>query len=77
MLTACDGNSNSNSNSDASKSTTPTSVCLWNGPFSRENEEQNLNFGFLDDGAVYWLALYAIPEEGAHITLEGEFPYAR
>lgn len=53
----------------------PMAGCLWTGPWTKENE--NRNYGYLDDGAVYWVAVYNRPEEGAYITLEGEFPYSR
>jgi len=48
---------------------------MWVGPFTKENEI--LNRGYLDDGAVYWVSVYRIPEEGAYITFEGGFPYSR
>jgi hypothetical protein len=56
-------------------STTPPSDCFWVGPWVTENEE--LNFGRLDEGAVYWLALYSIPEEGDYIFFEHEFAHSR
>ena len=68
--------------SDGSDSTqkdaevTPASDCMWVGPWSLDNEEQDLNYSFLDEGATYWISVYTVPE-GAHITFEGDFPYSR
>ncbi|MDB4542768.1 hypothetical protein N9241_00850 [bacterium] len=42
----------------------------------KNNQEQDLNYGYLDEGAAYWVSVYTLPE-GAHITFEGEFPYSR
>ncbi|MDX1734029.1 MAG: hypothetical protein R3228_06675 [Halioglobus sp.] len=53
----------------------PASDCLWVGPYVRENE--GFNFAFPDSGAVYWSAVYRLPQEGAYITLEADFPYSR
>lgn len=53
----------------------PLSDCLWVGPYVKENE--GFNFAYPDSGAIYWSAAYKLPEEGAYITLEADFPYSR
>ncbi len=53
----------------------PPSDCLWVGPYVKENE--GFNFAYPDGGAIYWSAAYTLPEEGAYITLEADFPYSR
>jgi hypothetical protein len=53
----------------------PPSDCLWVGPYVKENE--GFNFAYPDSGAIYWSAAYRLPEEGAYITLEADFPYSR
>ena len=72
MFIGCDNN-NDNNNKDVAL--TPASDCLWIGPYIKENE--SLNFGYLDTGAAYWIAIYNLPEDGSHITLENQFPYSR
>ena len=53
----------------------PLSDCFWVGPYVKENE--GFNFAYPDSGAIYWSAAYRLPEEGAYITLEADFPYSR
>ena len=53
----------------------PPSDCFWIGPYVKENP--GFNFAFPDSGAVYWSAQYRLPEEGAYITLESDYPYSR
>lgn len=53
----------------------PASDCLWVGPYIKERE--GFNFAYPDSGAIYWSAAYRLPEEGAYITLEADFPYSR
>jgi hypothetical protein len=53
----------------------PPSDCLWVGPYVKESE--GFNFAYPDSGAIYWSAAYRLPEEGAYITLEADFPYSR
>lgn len=72
VLISCDDN-NDNSRNDVA--VTPASDCLWIGPYIKENE--SLNYGYPDTGAAYWIAIYNLPEEGSHITLENQFPYSR
>jgi len=48
---------------------------MWGRPFIKDDE--SLNNGLLDEGAVYWSSLYTLPEEGAFLTFEGGFPYSR
>ncbi len=66
---------NSHDNEDSEVEVTPSSDCLWVGPYIKENE--GFNFAYPDSGAVYWSARYHLPSEGAYITLEGEYPYSR
>jgi hypothetical protein len=76
LLGCSDSNNNSvNRPESAATPTTPPSDCFWVGPWAKENEE--LNFGRLDEGAVYWLALYSIPEEGDYLSFEHEFAHSR
>ena len=72
ILIGCD---NDNDNKKADVALAPASDCLWIGPYIKENE--SLNFAYLDTGAAYWIAIYNLPEEGSHITLENQFPYSR
>jgi hypothetical protein len=53
----------------------PPSDCLWVGPYIKEND--GFNFAYPDSGAIYWSAAYRLPEPGAYITLEADFPYSR
>jgi hypothetical protein len=76
------GCSDSNSNSDNNNApqagnefSAPPSECLWVGPYVKENE--GFNFAYPDSGAVYWSAAYRLPEAGAYITLEADFPHSR
>ncbi|MBB5192617.1 hypothetical protein HNQ50_003361 [Silvimonas terrae] len=49
-------------------------TCLWKGPLSRDNP--NGNFAYPDSGAAYWSATVTIPA-GAHLFVNGQFPYSR
>ena len=40
-------------------------------------ENEGFNFAYPDSGAIYWSAAYRLPEEGAYITLEADFPHSR
>jgi len=40
-------------------------------------EREGFNFAYPDSGAIYWSAAYRLPEEGAYITLEADFPFSR
>jgi hypothetical protein len=51
---------------------TPQTDCFW-----VEYDKDKYNYGTNDDGATFWLALYSLPEDGARITFESAFPYAR
>ena len=53
----------------------PPSDCFWVGPYVKERE--GFNFAYPDSGAIYWSAAYRLPEKGAYITLEADFPYSR
>ena len=70
IIVGCDDNS---SNATSKVIVTPASDCLWIGPFVKENEE--LNFAYVDATSAAWLAIYNLPGEGSHITLENQFPY--
>ncbi len=64
-----------NSNSAYSDFSAPPSDCLWVGPYVKDNE--GFNFAYPDSSAIYWGAVYRLPEEGAYITLEADFPFSR
>lgn len=70
MLVGCDG-SNSRPKND-NELVTPRTDCFW-----IEYDKEKYNFGQLDTGSTFWLAAYALPEDSAHLTIEGAFPYAR
>lgn len=53
----------------------PPSDCLWVGPYVKDNA--GFNFAYPDSGAIYWSAAYRLPEAGAYITLEADFPFSR
>jgi hypothetical protein len=72
IVAGCDDNS---SNATSKVIVTPASDCLWIGPFVKENED--LNFAYVDATSAAWLAIYNLPEDGSHITLENQFPYSR
>jgi hypothetical protein len=74
VLAACGGNIDSDT-TDSGVDVTPTSDCLWVGPYVKEN--QGFNFAYPDSGAIYWSAAYTLPEDGSYITLESEYPYSR
>jgi len=45
------------------------------GPCVKDN--QGFNFAYPDTRAVYWSVAYRLPEEGAYITLEADYPLSR
>ena len=48
--------------------------CFWaRGPFSAD---PYINIAYPDAATFYWAAVFTVPE-GAHLSLEGEFPHAR
>ena len=53
----------------------PPSDCAWQGPYVKENPA--FDFAYLDRGAAYWSVSYVLPEEGAYLTFEADFPYTR
>jgi len=77
LMMGCNGSSSSDTTmvSDTTAFSAPPSDCLWVGPYVKENE--GFNFAYPDSGAIYWSAAYTLPEDGAYITLEADFPYSR
>jgi hypothetical protein len=51
---------------------TPRTDCFW-----LEYDKEKYNYGLNDSGATVWVAVYSLPDEGARITVEAAFPYAR
>lgn len=68
-VTGCSDGSDSRRSTDL---VTPATDCFW-----LEYDKDQYNYGSLDTGATFWLALYTLPEEGAYIAFESAFPYAR
>jgi hypothetical protein len=70
LIVACDNSSNARVVDGVVIA--PASDCFW-----VEYDKEIYNYGVNDTGATPWLALYSIPEDGARITFESAFPYAR
>ena len=48
--------------------------CFWaRGPFSAD---PYINIAYPDAATFYWAAVFSVPE-GAHLSLEGQFPHSR
>jgi hypothetical protein len=70
LIVACDNSSNARVVDGVVIA--PASDCFW-----VEYDKEIYNYGTNDTGATTWAALYSLPENGARITFETAFPYAR
>ena len=47
--------------------------CFWMGPVSYES----YNIAYPDEGAVYWGAVFQIPDDASHLEIDGAYPNSR
>ena len=75
-IMGCDSNSSDRTRFyQEAELTTPPSDCLWAGGNILEYERFNFQFG--DTNVAYWAAVYILPEEGAYVTFQHQFPHSR
>lgn len=76
-LTACNDSDNSETVISSEQSPELTD-CMWQNSFNSKSGtgEDPLNFAFPDTNVSYWSSEFSVPE-GAKVSIDGDYPYAR